>query len=510
MLFLEKKAPSARLAFAAGTLIAGEVLGFALPGFADAWIWVGVLGGLVFLSAYGWHVRHVGFPALLLLGVVLALRTEATLRGLLEENEGLYGPRSVLEVPVEGEVNRCWNAKTGTWRVDFRSHLGPIPLKVVLPLSHEGRIPRVGEMWWVDGWISQKKEPRGRYSRRTLWVPETTQTGRVAAARFNAARAGWTALGEELARRAGEGLSWCPELAGLNRAILLGRRSDLSRERKRAFVDAGTIHVFAISGLHVMVVAWLLQSMLARVGVSPRGCGLIGLPLVWAYVVLTGARPSAIRAATMASLMFAAPIMGRRSDSLAAWSITALGVYALSPELVFDLGCALSFTVMFGIVFWCHWSRYFRPWFAEGSCWRRMAGNLGVSFAAWVAGVPLAASAFGRFTPGGLLANLVVVVCAEWMVKVGASALAVSFVCVPLAALLNNVAAVCTWGMMIVSEHVAALPFSSFEVTPWSISLCGLWYLCWFLVLLLLSAVLPRRAPVSKRWWDLHKIRIRN
>ncbi len=501
MLFLEKKAPSVRLAFAAGTLIAGEVLGFALPGLADAWGWVGVWGGLALLAAYGWRVRHVGFPALLLLGVVLALRTEATLRDLLEGNEGFYGPRPVLEVPVEGEVNCCRNTKTGTWRVDFQSHLGPIPLKVVLPIPNEETIPRVGETWRVDGWISQKKGLRSRYSRRTLWVPEPTWAGRVAAARFDVARAGWTALGEELARRAGEGLSWCPELAGLNRAILLGRRNDLSRERKRAFVDAGTIHVFAISGLHVMVVAWLLQSLLARVGVSPRGCGLIGLPLVWAYVVLTGARPSAIRAATMASLMFAAPVLGRRSDSLAAWSITALGVYALSPELVFDLGCALSFTVMFGIVFWCHWSRHFRPWFAEGSRWRKWAGNLGVSFAAWVAGVPLAASAFGRFTPGGLLANLVVVTCAGWMVKLGASALAVSFVCIPLAALLNNAAAACTWGMTVVSERVAALPFSSFEVTPWPISLCGLWYLFWFLVLLALGAVLPRRASVSRRWW---------
>ncbi len=501
MLFLEKKAPSVRLAFAAGTLVAGEVLGFAVSGVADAWVWFGFLGALAFLAAYGWGLRHMGFPALLMLGVVLALRTEATLRDLLDGNEGLYGPRPVLEVPVEGEVNHRRNAKTGAWRVDFQSHVGPMPLKVVLPVSDEAHLPRVGETWRVDGWISRKKDLRSRYARRTLWVPETTRAGRVAEARFDVARAGWTALGEELARRAGEGLSWCPELAGLNRAILLGRRNDLSRERRRAFVDAGTIHVFAISGLHVMMVAWLLRSLLARVGVSPRGCGLIGLPLVWAYVVLTGARPSAIRAATMALLMFAAPILGRRSDSLAAWSVTALGVYALSPELVFDIGCALSFTVMFGIVFWCHWSRYFRPWFAEGSCWRRLAGNLGVSFAAWVAGVPLAASAFGRFTPGGLLANLAVVVCAEWMVKVGASALAVSFVCVPLAALLNNVAAACTWGMTVVSERVAALPFSSFEVEPWSAMSCALWYLFWFLALLPLSAILPRRAPTSKRWW---------
>ncbi len=501
MLLLAETTPSVRLAFAAGALIAGEVLGFALPGLANAWVWVGGLGGLVFLAAYGWNLRHWRLPALLLLGGVLALRTEATLRDLLDGNEGLYGPRPVLEIPVEGEVNCRRNTKTGAWRVDFPSHVGPLPLKVVLPVSDAANLPRVGETWRVDGWISQKRDLRSRYARRTLWVPDETRAARVAAARFDTARAGWTALGAELARRAGEGLSWCPELAGLNRAILLGRRNELSHARRRAFVDAGTIHVFAISGLHVMVVVWLLNSLMGKMGVSSRFGGLVCLPLVWCYVVLTGARPSAVRAAMMASLMFVAPMLGRRKDPLAAWSVTALGVYALFPERVFDLGCALSFTVMFGIVFWCQWSRHFRPWFAERSRLGKLAGNLGVSFAAWVAGVPLAASAFGRFMPGGLLANVVVIFCAEWMVKVGASALAVSFVCVPLAALLNNAAAVCTWGMAVVSERVAALPFSSFEVEPWPVWICGLWYLSWFLVLLLLGALLPRRAPTSKRWW---------
>ena len=62
----------------------------------------------------------------------------------------------------------------------------------------------------------------------------------------------------ELSRRIGIGLPADSTAAALNRAMLLGERSRISPKVKRLFVDSGTVHVFAVSGLHVMVVARLL------------------------------------------------------------------------------------------------------------------------------------------------------------------------------------------------------------------------------------------------------------
>jgi len=493
--------PSARLAAAALLLVGGEAAGFALPCLSGLWMVVGFVCLVVCLAAYGWGVRRVGCLALVALGFVLSLRTEADLRRILDANAGLHGARERLVLPVEGEVVCRPRAKKGGWRVEFASHAGPMPLQVVWSVRRRADVPKPGETWAADGWISRKEDRENRYARRTLWVGDPARAARCAETRTDALRAGWETLGTELARRAGIGLGWCAELAGLNRAILLGRRSGLSKARRRIFADAGTIHVFAISGLHVMVVALMITVVLKRFDVPAAVRGLVCIPLVWAYVVLTGARPSAVRAALMATLWLVAPALGRRPDSLAAWSATALVVYALSPERVFDLGCALSFTVMFGIVLWVDWSRHFRPWFEEGSRLRRLAGNFGVSLAAWVAGVPLAAHAFGRFTPGGLLANLAVLWCAGWMVKFGAGGLVATFVCLPLAALLNNVAAGFTWSMATVSEWVAALPFSNFEVEKWSVGACALWYAAWFAALLVAGRLLPRRERVSRRWW---------
>ncbi len=503
MLFLEEKGPAVRVACAAGLLVLGEAVGFALAqqGFAEAWPWMGFAAFVGGLAAYGWGVRHMGLVLPFLFGILLALRTEAVLQGILDANAGLYGPRPRLTLPVEGDVRRKWNAKADRERVDFLSHVGPLPLKVILSLPQGEPTPQIGETWQLDGWIARKADPEDRYGRRTLWVHEARAEQNRFGPSPHSARAGWAAVGDELARRATAGLSWCPELAGLNRAILLGRRNDLSRERKQVFADAGTIHVFAISGLHVMVVAWLLQTTLAKVGLPVRLRGLVAIPLMWAYVVLTGARPSAIRAAAMATLLLVAPVLGRRPDALTAWSVTVLAVYGYAPERLFDLGCALSFAVMFGIVFWCHWSRHFEPWFDAGSRWRKWAGDFGVSCSAWAAGVPIMAHAFGRFTPGGLVANIVVLVCAKWMVRVGAGGLVVSFVCLPLAALMNNFAAASTWTMTWVSEQVASLPFSNFTVSPWPLPVCALWYLGCLLLLALAERLLPRRGLHARRWW---------
>ena len=99
------------------------------------------------------------------------------------------------------------------------------------------------------------------------------------------------------------------------------------------------------------------------------------------------------------------------------------------------------------------------------------------------------------------MANIVVLQCAKWMVRVGAGGLVVSFVCLPLAALMNNLAAASTWAMTWVSEQVASLPFSNFTVSPWPLPVCALWYLGCLLLLALAERLLPRRGLHARRWW---------
>lgn len=488
----------ARLLLAAGVFLAGEVAGFALPRLADAW--AGVAGFLLtaLLAAYGWGVRHVGWGVLLGTGLLLAFRTDVRRTEVLVAPGAGGAPRALR---VEGPVTLRAGRNGGRY-AEFPSCASPLPLKVVLPVPDGAPPPRTGECWEVRGRIAHGPDGRNRFARHTLFVRSPAHARRLPESDGDVARRCWERLGEGLARTLGLGLDWCAELAGLNRAILLGRREEIDPARRRTFVDAGTIHVFAISGLHVMVLAWFLDALLLRLELPHGLRGLVSLPPLWAYVVLTGAHPSAVRAALMASLCLAATAFGRRPDARCAWALTAFLVYGLHPERIFDVGCAFSFAVMLGIVLWLDLAGRTELHVLDGHPnLRRNAGDFALSFAAWAAGVPIAAHVFGRVTPGGLLANFIVVRCAKPLVQLAAGALAAGGFCAPLAALLNNAATVFTWAMVFVSERVAALPGSTFEVRPWSFMACVAWYAGYGAVLLLLGWILPGRGRVAKRWW---------
>lgn len=517
MPFFRESRATRRLAAMAAALVSGACCAFAVPQCAELWPVFAYIVVAAFLAAWGWGVRGLHIPAAFVLGALSAFHADNARARVMAGNMNLRSTREPLVLEVEGRVAEWTRKRDGAPFVSFMSHAGPLPIKVVMPKIADAPLPQIGEKWKCLGWISRRDTHGNRFSAHSLWVA----SGGVYAERV-ASVSPWSpcviyaAFSEELSRRAGAGLDWCDEIAGLNRAILLGRRSGLTKERRDIFAAAGTIHVFAISGLHVMVVAWLISWLLARFDVPIRAQGLVAVPLVVAYTMLTGARPSAVRAAFMVSLCLLAPAVGRRPDPLAAWSATALAVYGLWPERVFDVGCTLSFVVMFGIVLWGDGVRYLVSPLRMGESpgwhptnWRRCVrykvesflGGVCVSIAAWVASVPVTACVFNRFTVGGLVANVVLIFCARKMVLAGVVGIALSFLCLPLGALFNNVAALFTGAMVYASEHVAAQPWASVSVKPWSAWTCLAWYALWLGLFSAICWFWPRRVPRPKSWW---------
>lgn len=278
-----------------------------------------------------------------------------------------------------------------------------------------------------------------------------------------------------LSRRVGLGLDHDPEAVSLNRAILLGERYRLPRRMRQVFVASGTIHVFAISGLHVMAVADVLVYLLALFSVSRRLAGVAAIPLLWGYVCLIGWAPSAIRAALMATFCFLAPLCWRRPDLLRAWALAFLSIHVCRPLMIVNVGNVLSFAVMLAIALVVECARRAN----------RRASGLRITVMAWAAGVPIAAHVFGQVAPGGILANLVLITAAGWTVYTGAIGVIVSFVSETAAAHFNNLSALCTKAMVGVSEFVSRLPGSSFAVPRWTLLQCAEWYALIALIALL-------------------------
>ncbi len=147
--------------------------------------------------------------------------------------------------------------------------------------------------------------------------------------------------------------------SGLATALLLGDSTALEREEWDAYVRTGVIHALAISGQHLVVLGWFLWLALRLCGVrTRRGAWVVALFLL-AYALMTGARPSAIRAAVMVCVVCGGIILRRSVIPANVFAFAWLIVLAANPTDPFTAGCQLSFLSVF-VLLWGS-SRWLMP-----------------------------------------------------------------------------------------------------------------------------------------------------
>lgn len=142
---------------------------------------------------------------------------------------------------------------------------------------------------------------------------------------------------------------------GLIRAMALGWRNELSPEVRTALTRSGTIHLFAISGLHIGLIAFVLVQCLSFIGAPRWMCALISIPLIWFYTAATGWQPSAIRASIMATIITASWGVHRPTNLLNSLAGAALLILLWNPLQLFQPGFQLSFGVVTSIAVSLPW-----------------------------------------------------------------------------------------------------------------------------------------------------------
>ena len=140
--------------------------------------------------------------------------------------------------------------------------------------------------------------------------------------------------------------------AAFLQGMLLGSKQGISDELKESFNVTGTSHVIVISGLHITIIAGVLV-YLGQALSLPRKYVLLfaTLGLVF-FILLIGAKPSAIRAGIMGSLIILAMHSGRLSDTKNAILCAASIIILINPKVLrFDVGFQLSFLATIGIIY---------------------------------------------------------------------------------------------------------------------------------------------------------------
>jgi ComEC/Rec2-related protein len=310
-----------------------------------------------------------------------------------------------------------------------------------------------------------------------------------------------------------------PDDAGarLVRSMVLGWREGLEDEWRDVFLQSGTLHVFAISGLHIALVSAVLVQVLRLLRVDRGWCGWLVVPLTWAYVAATGWQASAVRAGVMSTVVVMGWALRRPSDLLNSLAASAWIILWADPSQLFQAGFQLSFGVVAGMVLWVSPLEAVLERWVEGdgtvpevlrprlSRWARTAGrwlavNLATSLAAWVTALPLGIHYFQLVSVSGLVANLVVVPLSGICLVAGLASVAVAPVSDEASAWMNQSAWFWMRWMMKAGEWAAAVPGGDWRVAapswPWWLAYGWAWF--W---------VLPRwlrRGRFPWRWaWPL-------
>lgn len=133
------------------------------------------------------------------------------------------------------------------------------------------------------------------------------------------------------------------DVRGIANALLLGSRHELPPETQHAFMASGTMHLLAISGLHVGIL-WVASLQLLHVLLVPRRRALVlTLSICIVYALLTDLRPSVFRATVFLAIFVVGQLVGRDQRMSALLALTAIVMLMYDPTLVFEVGSWLSF-----------------------------------------------------------------------------------------------------------------------------------------------------------------------
>jgi competence protein ComEC len=269
-------------------------------------------------------------------------------------------------------------------------------------------------------------------------------------------------------------------LAGVATAMFLGDKAALGRQQKEAFIASGTMHLFAVSGLHVGIIAGAFALVLRRLlRVPPPTAAAVGLGLLFLYVQVIGAPPSALRAFLMVAFYWGAQLFRRKPAPVSALLASALAVLLIEPRQLFSAGFQLSYLVVAALLLYAapltEWANArldpYRLIPADTLAQRFLrksltvlSGSLVVSVTAFIFATPLTIAYFHVFAPGAILLNLiliplatVVIVAALLSATVGLTGLGAA------CAGINAAAWVLVWEMWTVVEAAVRLPGGFWE-----------------------------------------------
>lgn len=209
-------------------------------------------------------------------------------------------------------------------------------------------------------------------------------------------------------------------------AVVIGEKAKDSLGLVRDFRESGTLHVFSVSGMHVMMLGSMIWFALKWAGVPRRAAIPVIIAAMFGYSWLAGNGPAALRSAWMGTVFLGGFVFRRRTDLLNALGVVLIVSLLWDHRMIRMPGVQLSYGVVAAIglgtalarrgLTWIAADELFLPtseigfWRGKWSGFRRnLAESFAVSTAASVGSAPLTAFHFGMVSPISVFATVALV-----------------------------------------------------------------------------------------------------
>ena len=193
------------------------------------------------------------------------------------------------------------------------------------------------------------------------------------------------------------------------RAILLGDRSELPKKLNESFRNSGTMHILAISGLNVALIAAAFLYFFKLLRIRRKVYYTITMLLLVFLMILTGSSASVVRATIMCIVFLAGLLLGRPADAYNSLGTAAFFILIINPKDIFDVGFQLSFMAVLSMVYLApklmhavkkDWNFYIRKYLLE---------PFAVSVSATLGTFPFILYYFKMGTPIAVISNILIV-----------------------------------------------------------------------------------------------------
>ncbi|MCB0726648.1 MAG: DNA internalization-related competence protein ComEC/Rec2 [Ignavibacteriae bacterium] len=209
------------------------------------------------------------------------------------------------------------------------------------------------------------------------------------------------------------------------KGLVTGERSGITEDMKNDFVNAGVMHLIAVSGLNVayIIIFVMLTLTVMRVSLFPKV--IITINFLIFYCMFTGSSASIVRASIMGILVLTALLIERKILFYNSLGVAAMLILLYDPKQLFDAGFILSFSATFSMVIL--YSRFEQLFITKLAQYRSPFKKISLalivllftSLAAQIGTIPITANYFGKISIISLLANVVAVPLANLSLAIG-------------------------------------------------------------------------------------------